>query len=129
MILYLYFIILDEVLGVGDDLNKVFEKYTLIITQGKTKVSADNNKQNISTSIVGNGSSLLDIAAPSKQSTTNSSNVDHNDSKKSNIEVLDDIFSTVDNSKKMNEILEVNSIPTLQPVSLNTMGNLLLFSS
>lgn len=113
----------------GDDLNKVFEKYTLIITQGKTKVSADNNKQNISTSIVGNGSSLLDIAAPSKQSTTNSLNVDHNDSKKSNIEVLDDIFSTVDNSKKMNEILEVNSIPTLQPVSLNTMGNLLLFSS
>lgn len=107
----------DEVLEVSDDLSKVLDKYTFTILQGKALERT--SKQNKPAVTNGDGDSLLDLATPSNSARNNG---DKETNKKSNLEELGDIFSTVDNSKKLCESLEVNSVPTLQPISLITSG-------
>ncbi|XP_077298667.1 ADP-ribosylation factor-binding protein Gga [Arctopsyche grandis] len=106
---------LNEVLEVSDDLSKVLDKYTFTILHGKALERT--SKQKKPAVINGDGDSLLDLATPSNSAVNNG---DQEINKKSNLEELGDIFSTVDNSKKLCNALEVNSVPTLQPISLIT---------
>ncbi|KAF7989165.1 hypothetical protein HCN44_007475 [Aphidius gifuensis] len=111
---------LGQILTVNDELEQVFIKYKNIFPTEKS-LNTNKIKKN-------NQPSLLDLSSPFDISTTSTSSNNNNDNKKTDMEMLDDIFNSIDktttseqqkiiNNKDTNLLL--NNINIMEPIKLN----------
>jgi len=114
-----------DVLAASDELNQVFEKYTSIIILGQFPKSSGTE----ASKPIYNEPSLLDLSSPaeiisckSSLSTTQSMpSTDHLSDHRSDIDMLGDIFNTMEKPVKSEaNFLMPNAI--MQPISISPMN-------